>query len=582
MAKAYSYIRFSTPEQIKGDSLRRQIEASEHYAAKQGLTLDSSLSFRDLGISAFNKSNLTKGALGEFLKLVQDGRIESGSTLLVENLDRLSRGQITDALDLFLSLIKSGITIVTLMDEGIYNKESINNNFGQLFMSIGIMLRAADESATKSKRIRASWDNKRATIQQKRLTKRCPYWLQPSRSELGFELIPERVEIVKRIFEMAKNGFGNSLITKTLNEQNIKPFSSKSDGWQTSYIQKLLRNPAIYGDLCLQTQRDGQITPIGEPIKNYYPAVIAEDEWLLVNSVREARTTRGGSNKGKHVSNIFSGLLFCGHCNGSLNMGAHTKKKTDGEVHVTKYVSCSRARRGLGCLHITWTYSELEKEILSFCDTLDFKTILSDGKRTPTELETITKEILSTNSLLQKNAEKLNRLLDLIESDSNENPKSLLSRIGELDREQSELEIRKQSLQAEFESLSDALSTGEETAELVMETLHQLRNLEGHELRELRLRLATQLRRTVEKIVLYPAGPWVHPDKRSEISKNLKKSGYSVKEIAEYLTNLSIPKREDRYMVITFKNGEAVSIQPTQTTKFTRLPKGAAMDFSAR
>jgi|GEM_PF-5511149 len=32
MTKAYSYIRFSTPEQLKGDSLRRQKEASEQYA----------------------------------------------------------------------------------------------------------------------------------------------------------------------------------------------------------------------------------------------------------------------------------------------------------------------------------------------------------------------------------------------------------------------------------------------------------------------------------------------------------------------------------------------------------------------
>jgi len=31
--KAYSYIRFSTPEQLKGDSLRRQLESSRKYAA---------------------------------------------------------------------------------------------------------------------------------------------------------------------------------------------------------------------------------------------------------------------------------------------------------------------------------------------------------------------------------------------------------------------------------------------------------------------------------------------------------------------------------------------------------------------
>jgi hypothetical protein len=37
---AYSYIRFSTPEQEKGDSLRRQEKDAEDYAKKHGLTLD--------------------------------------------------------------------------------------------------------------------------------------------------------------------------------------------------------------------------------------------------------------------------------------------------------------------------------------------------------------------------------------------------------------------------------------------------------------------------------------------------------------------------------------------------------------
>jgi hypothetical protein len=38
--KAYSYIRFSTPDQEKGDSLRRQEKDAEDYAKKHGLTLD--------------------------------------------------------------------------------------------------------------------------------------------------------------------------------------------------------------------------------------------------------------------------------------------------------------------------------------------------------------------------------------------------------------------------------------------------------------------------------------------------------------------------------------------------------------
>ena len=34
--KAYSYIRFSTPEQALGDSLRRQVQLAEEYARKHG------------------------------------------------------------------------------------------------------------------------------------------------------------------------------------------------------------------------------------------------------------------------------------------------------------------------------------------------------------------------------------------------------------------------------------------------------------------------------------------------------------------------------------------------------------------
>ena len=38
--RAYSYIRFSSPEQARGDSRRRQIEASRAYADEHGLEMD--------------------------------------------------------------------------------------------------------------------------------------------------------------------------------------------------------------------------------------------------------------------------------------------------------------------------------------------------------------------------------------------------------------------------------------------------------------------------------------------------------------------------------------------------------------
>src|SRR5579859_5293107 len=120
---AYSYVRFSTPEQIKGDSLRRQLELSQRYADEHGLEIDTSLSLRDFGVSAFDSSNVERGALGVFLEAVRGGKIKPGSALLVESLDRLSRAGVSKALPIFMDLIGAGITVVTLTDGMEYSQQ---------------------------------------------------------------------------------------------------------------------------------------------------------------------------------------------------------------------------------------------------------------------------------------------------------------------------------------------------------------------------------------------------------------------------------------------------------------------------
>jgi DNA invertase Pin-like site-specific DNA recombinase len=89
--KAYSYTRFSKPEQAKGDSSTRQALAAEQWAKERNVELDTELTFRDEGISAFDGLNVERGALGAFLKAVQTGEVPNGSWLLVESLDRISR-----------------------------------------------------------------------------------------------------------------------------------------------------------------------------------------------------------------------------------------------------------------------------------------------------------------------------------------------------------------------------------------------------------------------------------------------------------------------------------------------------------
>ena len=147
MRKAYSYIRFSTPEQAAGDSLRRQLDASKKYCSENNLSLDTRLILRDEGVSAYKGRN-KREALGEFLRLAQRGDIPSGSVLLVENLDRISREKPRKALRTLEAIVESGIEVVTLFDKRRHTVETLDDFMG-LLASLVIMSRANEESATK-------------------------------------------------------------------------------------------------------------------------------------------------------------------------------------------------------------------------------------------------------------------------------------------------------------------------------------------------------------------------------------------------------------------------------------------------
>ena len=163
MATVYSYIRFSSKKQERGDSIRRQVSMGEAWLKRHPEhTLDATLRLQDLGKSAFRGANLDKekGDLGRFIHLVRAGKIPQGSILMLEKEDRFSRMGLSWAYPIFCELVHAGIRVLVLGPEFIFDNSNIDNLAVALPVVIKMIL-ANEESLKKSQRQLATWTHKR-------------------------------------------------------------------------------------------------------------------------------------------------------------------------------------------------------------------------------------------------------------------------------------------------------------------------------------------------------------------------------------------------------------------------------------
>ncbi|WP_082460428.1 recombinase family protein [Pseudomonas mediterranea] len=356
-AKAYSYLRFSSPEQQKGDSFARQTRMALEYAARHGLELDESLTFQDLGVSAYRGLNAEAGRLADFLEAVREGLVPRGSYLLVEALDRLSRLTPRKAMRVLEDIVEEGITLVTLNDGREYTVETLNDDPTSLLIAIVLFMRANEESATKSRRLTSAWEGKRARISDKALTSRTPAWIRLNKETGALELIPERAEIVRRIFDLYAKGVGHNLIAGTLNREGVPCFGSAAH-WHRTYIKKILNNESVVGTIIPHRYiyQDGRNVRVPlEPVTGYYPPVIDGATFADAQKRGESPAKqRTGS-----LANVLAGLAKCPQCGHTMT---RVQKGDPNKGGVPKMV-CTRAKAGAGCVYKSVPYHQVEDAI---------------------------------------------------------------------------------------------------------------------------------------------------------------------------------------------------------------------------
>lgn len=374
---AYSYVRFSSPKQAEGDSLRRQATDAADWCARNNVRLDASLTLHDLGHSAFrgaHRENPDRHALAAFLKLVEEGRIPRGSYLIVESLDRLSREHVTPALTLLLNLTQAGVRVVQL--------KPVEVTFGerpdpmQLMMAIMELSRGHSESEMKSVRHKANWrEMRRKARAGVPMTKRLPAWVRLG-EDGKLALVPERAAVVRQIFALAAAGYGVPSIVAKLNADKVPPIGGRAKLWCRAYVALIIRDKRAAGELQPCTGHGSNRIPDGPPIVDYYPAAVTEQQWNAARAAVERRKKSPG-RLGKSGVNVFAGLLRNARDGDTYIMSQRTSRSRGRVLRKFAVLQNRRAEEGAARMW-SFPYDVFERAILAELRELNPADVLGD------------------------------------------------------------------------------------------------------------------------------------------------------------------------------------------------------------
>lgn len=355
-------MRFSDPRQAIGSSADRQLQYAQKWAADRGLVLDESLSLRDEGLSAYHQQHVKQGALGAFLRAVDEGRIPDGSVLIVEGLDRLSRAEPIQAQAQLAQIINAGITVVTASDGREYNRAGLKAQPMDLVYSLLVMIRAHEESDTKSKRVKAAirrqcegW--KAGTYRGLIRNGKDPQWLRWDGE--AWQLVPERVEAVRYALELYRQGDG---ATRAVRKMAERGYALSDRGVAGHQIYRLVKLPALRGAKRISIDGEDYL------LEDYYPRLLSDEEFL---ELQGATSTRHGRRGASDIVGIVTGIgiTWCGYCGTALTaQNMLSRARADGtlldghrRLHCTSYSS------GTGCKASSCSVVPVEKALLSYC-----------------------------------------------------------------------------------------------------------------------------------------------------------------------------------------------------------------------
>jgi DNA-binding transcriptional MerR regulator len=299
--RAILWGRFSSSKQEDGDSRERQDRLNRALAKRLGIKV--------IAEHFDPASSVKEGATPLFKKVIAD--LPQGVGIICENLDRINRGHPWKQKAYLYDIIERGHFIITSQDGTEYNDQTINQvgtvATGDLQTNL-----ANAENAKRTARVR---EEKAKAVELTRNGIPAPLgsWLPPhikyNAETKQYDIRPDRLDVVRRIFKEYAAGKGCVSIAKGLNRDKIPTFRFNR-GWSQVTIWTMLRYEGFIGVLNYRNER----------IPNAFPPAIKEDLFYKVQDMCKQNKARHGKYSAVNVRNIFRGVCHCAKCGVSMRV----------------------------------------------------------------------------------------------------------------------------------------------------------------------------------------------------------------------------------------------------------------------
>ncbi len=173
-----------------------------------------------------------------------------------------------------------------------------------------------------------------------------PYGLMRDPADKGHLIInEEEAPVIRHIYELALNGYGNMRISKQLMEERVPITRVKTNtecdvnyyAWSVSRISTILRNPFYKGAhvVCKTHQKAIRSNTYNiipreerEVIEDCHEAIISKEDWDRVQELIDRRPPIMQGNSCPY-HNIFHGIVYCATCGRSMQVRYEKVGRTD-------------------------------------------------------------------------------------------------------------------------------------------------------------------------------------------------------------------------------------------------------------